>query len=84
MNLVWIVDAKIVEGYVMCLTFNDSCRKLFDFTLLLNGDNPLYLPLKDMDVFKKVTLDGWTVTWQDGSIDVAPEFLYEQGTVIID
>ncbi|MBQ7773300.1 MAG: DUF2442 domain-containing protein [Bacteroidales bacterium] len=82
MNLVWIVDAKIVDGYVMCLTFNDGCRRLYDFRLLLNGDNPLYLPLKDMAVFRKVTLDGWTVTWQDGSIDVAPEFLYEQGIIL--
>lgn len=23
--------------------------------------------------------DGWTVTWLDGTIDIAPEFLYERG-----
>lgn len=79
MDLVWIIDAKIVGEHVMCLTFNDGCRKLYDFKQLLEGDNPLYLPLRDLSIFSNVALDGWTVTWNDGSIDVAPEFLYEQG-----
>jgi hypothetical protein len=27
-------------------------------------------------------LDGWTVTWENGSIDIAPEYLYEKGVAI--
>ena len=29
-----------------------------------------------------VALDGWTVTWQDGMIDIAPEYLYEHGVTV--
>ena len=47
--------------------------------MLLEGGNALYEPLRDMKVFKGIALDGWTVTWKDGMIDVAPEFLYDKG-----
>ena len=39
----------------------------------------MYEPLQDTKAFKEIALDGWTVTWKDGTIDVAPEFLYEKG-----
>lgn len=39
----------------------------------------VFQPLRDMDVFRNISLDGWTVTWLDGAIDIAPEFLYEKG-----
>ena len=82
MKLVWITDAQIVEGYTLYLTFNDGCRKIFDVSSLLNDGNPLYLPLKDIGVFSDMELDGWTVTWNNGTIDIAPEFLYQEGIPI--
>lgn len=81
MKLIWITDAQIVKDYIMCLTFNDGCRKLYDFAPLLDGSNPAFLPLKDRSVFTDIRLDGWTVTWMNGTVDIAPEFLYEQGTL---
>jgi len=30
-------------------------------------------------VFDRFDLDGWTVYWLDGTIDIAPEHLYELG-----
>ena len=39
-------------------------------------------PLRNLAVFHNFTLDGWTVTWQDGSIDIAPEYLYEHGATV--
>lgn len=82
MKLIWITDAQIVKDYTLRLTFNDGCRKLYDFTPLLDGSNPVFLPLKDRAVFSNLKLDGWTVTWMNGTVDIAPEFLYEEGTVI--
>jgi hypothetical protein len=35
--------------------------------------------LRDKDVFARFALDGWTVTWLDGTVDIAPEHLYELG-----
>ena len=36
-------------------------------------------PLRDKAVFDRFDLDGWTVCWLDGTIDIAPEHLYELG-----
>ena len=79
MKLVWVTEAEVSNGYTLLVTFNDGSRKLFDCRLLLEGGNALYEPLLDMKVFKEIALDGWTVTWKGGMIDVAPEFLYEKG-----
>lgn len=49
---------------------------------MFNDCNPAYIPLKNMDIFTNIALDGWTVTWNNGKIDVAPEFLYENGNTI--
>ena len=39
----------------------------------------LFAPLRDKAVFDRFDLDGWTVCWLDGTIDIAPEHLYELG-----
>ena len=49
----------------------------------MEGGNALYKPLQDTAVFREITLNGWTVTWNNGMIDVAPEFLYEKGTYFL-
>ncbi len=82
MEVIWITDVKIFKDYILYLTFNDGVVKSFDVSTLLSGDNPLYLPLKDVSLFSNIKLDGWTVTWNNGEIDIAPEFLYENGVTI--
>ena len=37
-------------------------------------------PLKDKQLFSQFRLDGWTVSWQTGRLDIAPEYLYAVGT----
>ena len=82
MKLIWVTEAEIIEGYLISVTFNDGCRKIYDCRQLFNDGNPAYGPLKNMDIFSNIALDGWTVTWNNGTIDVAPEFLYEHGNPI--
>ena len=82
MNLIWVTEAEVYNEYMLLLTFNDGCRKFFDCNILLEGGNALYKPLQDTAVFREITLNGWTVTWNNGMIDVAPEFLYEKGIPI--
>ena len=82
MKLVWVTGAEVYSEYTLLVTFNDGSRKLFDCRMLLEGGNALYEPLRDMKVFLELAMDGWTVTWKDGMIDVAPEFLYEKGISI--
>ena len=75
MELLWMKKAEYLDGYKLSLVFNDGKRRIFDFSSLLDSDEKSYGPLKDMSVFKSFALDGWTVTWNEGRIDIAPEYL---------
>ena len=57
------------------VTFNDGAKRIFDGHSLLNG--PVFAPLADEKVFNDNTLDYETLTWLNGEIDIAPEFVYE-------
>ena len=82
MELIWITAAKVLEGHKLHLTFNNRACKVFDFAQVLAKGMPIFEPLKNLTVFRNIVLDGWTVTWQDGTIDIAPEYLYEHGVTV--
>lgn len=73
MNLIWVTEAKYVEGYKIALTFNDGVRKVVDLSHRLYG--ALFEPLRDLDKFKDFRLNGWTIQWSNDA-DLAPEYLY--------
>ncbi|GHT03464.1 hypothetical protein AGMMS49525_08580 [Bacteroidia bacterium] len=73
MELIWIIDAKYVNGYKIALTFNDGVKKTVDLTPHLYGE--VFEPLKDINNFKNFYLSDWSVEWENGA-DMAPEFLY--------
>ena len=77
-TLKWVTAARVVGDYLLELTFNDGRRVIFDCETLINKYK-LFAPLRDKDVFASFSLDGWTVTWLDGTLDIAPEHLYELG-----
>ena len=77
-ELKWVTAARALDGYQLELTFNDGQRRIFDCESLIN-QYKLFAPLRDRDVFTRFSLDGWTVTWLDGTVDIAPEHLYELG-----
>lgn len=81
MNLVWITSAQYISDYKILLTFNTNEQKVFDFADFING-NSMFHPLKSHDLFKRFKLDGWTLQWDNGNIDVAPEYLYENGFAV--
>ena len=76
--LKWVTAARTLDGYQLHLTFNDGSERIFDCLPLIEKYQ-LFAPLRDKDVFDRFGLDGWTVTWLDGTIDIAPEHLYEMG-----
>ena len=82
MELIWITAAKVLEGHKLHLTFNNGACKVFYFAQVLAKGMPIFEPLKNLTVFRNIVLDGWTVTWQDGTIDIAPEYLYEHGVTV--
>ncbi|MBQ4387251.1 MAG: DUF2442 domain-containing protein [Prevotella sp.] len=79
-ELKWVTEAHMAGDYCLNLTFNDGHRCVFDCLPLIEQYS-MFRPLRDKDVFSCFKLDGWTVTWLDGSVDIAPEHLYEMGKV---
>jgi len=80
-NIIWVVAAEALDNYVLRLTFNNGSVKTFDCKPLIQ-QFPVFGPLQDKQKFHNITLDGWTVTWENGSIDIAPEYLYEKGVAV--
>lgn len=76
MDVIWVTQAQYLSGYRVCLTFNDGTRGRFDFADLIASEK-MFARLNDVDVFRSFALDGWTLTWMDGRVDIAPEYLYE-------
>ncbi len=73
MILIKVIDAKYIEGYKINFKFNDGKTKTIDFTNQLWGE--IFIPLKNINYFKKFKLNPFTIEWENGA-DFAPEFLY--------
>lgn len=75
-ELKWVTAARPLDEYRLHLTFNDGSQRIFDCLPLIEKYK-LFAPLRDKDIFTCFALDGWTVTWLNGTVDIAPEHLYE-------
>ncbi len=75
------VQANYVDGYRIAVLFNDGVKKIVDFTNLLKRNMPVFKPLENIDLFKKFTVTD-TLEWDNGNIDIAPEYLYENGVKV--
>ena len=76
-----VVQANYVDGYRIAVLFNDGVKKIVDFTNLLKKNMPVFKPLENIDLFKKFTVTD-TLEWDNGNIDIAPEYLYENGVKV--
>ncbi len=74
---VTVTGVRPLPDYRLWVRFSTGEEKVFDCSVLL--DTPAFLPLKDAAVFNGVYIDYGVCVWQDGSIDIAPEYLYENG-----
>ena len=77
MDLIWITSAKHIRDYIISLKFSDGKTGNIDIRPLIEKRKSLLAPLLDINVFKNFTLNDWTISWDDGKIDIAPERLYE-------
>ena len=72
-----ISGVRPLPDYKLWVRFNTGEAKIFDFKTLL--DSPAFTPLKDSNIFNSVYIDYGVTVWNDGDIDIAPEYLYEHG-----
>lgn len=69
---------KYLENYRLSLTFDDKKTKIVDLESYL--DRGVFLPLRDLNYFKKVQLnkEAGTIVWPNEA-DFCPDVLYEIG-----
>lgn len=72
-----ISGVRPMDNYKLWVRFNNNEEKIFDFKPLLNS--PAFAPLSDIEIFKGVYIDYGMPVWNNGDIDIAPEYLYENG-----
>ena len=72
--MVKTVAVKPLPDQMLLLTFNNGEERLFDATILCGS---AFEKLKDEKVFAAPVLDHGVVTWKDGEIDCAPEYMYK-------
>ncbi len=76
MELIKVTEARYLKGYKIVFKFNDGREKTIDLEDELWGE--VFEPLKDINLFKRFTLNPFTIQWENGA-DFAPEFLYNYG-----
>ena len=76
--LYMVKKAEYVEGYKLKLLFNNKRVKIINLANMLKDAKNLFVPLMDVDYFKKVKCDGISIYWPNG-VDLCPDVLYKMG-----
>jgi len=69
-----VIDAQYLNDYLVHIVFSNGKEGTIDFKPFI-GEG-VFEPLINQTYFKKLFVDGWTVSWPNGA-DIAPETLYE-------
>ena len=69
-----ILKAEYVDAYRIKVWFNDDVQKVVDLSDVIMR-YPVFKPLEDINLFKQFKVTD-TLEWENGRIDIAPEFLY--------
>ena len=71
-----IQNAEYIGDYKIFLTFNNGKTGTVNLEEMVQNENrPIFLPLKDTNVFRSFSITRSTITWFD-ELDVAPEYLF--------
>jgi hypothetical protein len=73
-----VKKVEYVEGYKLKLLFNDRRVKMVNLENMLKNAKNMFVPLMDVDYFKKVKCDGISIYWPNG-VDLCPDVLYKMG-----
>jgi uncharacterized protein DUF2442 len=71
-----VTEFAIVGPYTLQISFDDQTEQRIDFNPILTGE--LYSPLRDIEIFNKVSLDPevHTLVWPNGA-DFDPATLHD-------
>lgn len=74
-----ITQVVYMNNYTVKIKFNNGEYRIFDFGPVISK-YPVFRSLSDLNLFRDYTLTD-TLEWNNGEIDIAPEYLYEHGVV---
>lgn len=70
-----VTAIKIVSELCMLVTFSNGEKRIFDANYLI--EYPAYKKLEDFNVFKKAYIENGIIVWENGTIDIAPDTVYQ-------
>ena len=77
-----IKKVEYVNDYKLKILFSDKKTKIVDIEPIIKKSKGLFHPLRDVEYFKKVSLDDvkypLSICWPNGA-DLCPDVLYEIG-----
>jgi len=73
--MIRVKSVRALDNYRLLIRFLTDEHRIFDFKPLL--DKPCFTILKNKKVFDSVYVDYGCTVWNDGDIDIAPEYLFE-------
>ena len=73
-----VIDVDYISDYKLLVSFSDGNRRIVNLEPYLKGE--VFGELLDKEKFVQYGLTRVTIEWANGA-DLAPEFLYEIGTV---
>lgn len=81
MNYPKISSAKAIDKHLLLIEFDNSAKKVYDITPLLNKE--MFSPLKNSAFFRNVQVDkgGYAVFWNE-DIDISEYELWTHGKLI--
>ena len=75
--MVWVIQARYLEGYKIWLCFSDGLEGTIDLEkTILEDSRPIFQALRDLEQFQQFQVDMDTVVWANG-LDLAPEYLHD-------
>ena len=72
-----VLSARPLEGHKLKVKLSNGSQYVVNMTPLL--DRPAFVPLRDTATFDQVYVEYGVPMWRDGEIDIAPEWLLENG-----
>ena len=70
-----IQEVEYLHDYVVRVAFDDGLAGEIDLASYLER-GPIFAPLADLELFKRVSIEGGTLCWPNGA-DIAPERIHE-------
>ena len=77
LNMLRIVSAEYLHDYKVLVNFNDGENRVFDFLPVIQKYT-VFKVLENIELLKSFILTD-TLEWNNGELDIAPEYIYKNG-----